>query len=169
MRKLISFSNKQRKVVTVLLAVSFVSVILFSCLTGCSKEDVDKARDVSGKIIDIVDEVDQIEKKIEDIIGEEAPNVPVVEPEEVNPCRYMSDPDGIPCTPEPFGSNSQPEPYVSSADYVPGGDVYIGEPFPSTPATNVGITVHHYMTVTEAPGPNPGPFFVDGVCWNGCA
>jgi len=65
-----------RKEIAWVLVLIMVGVIACCALTGCTKEDVDKYRDMTDTVIDLVDEIDELEKKIEDIIGEEAPCAP---------------------------------------------------------------------------------------------
>jgi len=78
MDKFFNAIYKVKKEIAWSLVVVMLSVIACCSLLGCTKEDVDKYRDITDTVIDLVDEVDELEKKIEDIIGEEAPKAPNV-------------------------------------------------------------------------------------------
>jgi len=79
MDKFFNAIYKVKKEIAWALVVAMVAVVACCSLAGCTKEDVDKYRDITDTVIDLVDEVDELEKKIEDIIGEEAPCSPDVE------------------------------------------------------------------------------------------
>lgn len=75
MKNLIGFGKTGKKIAISFTVLAFAGVVAAAMLTGCSGEDVDKAKEAADRIIDVVDKIDEIEKEIEDIIGEESPAV----------------------------------------------------------------------------------------------
>lgn len=73
MKKLIYLDDRARKFVISVIVLAFAGVIAMGMFMGCTGEEVDRAKDTTGRIIDIIDKVDEIEREIEDIIDEEAP------------------------------------------------------------------------------------------------
>lgn len=79
--------SKGRKIAVSILFMLVLAVFAFLTLTSCTKEEIDKAKDASGRIIDVIDKLDEVEKEIEEIIGEEAPISPVEKAGYVKPGR----------------------------------------------------------------------------------
>ena len=67
MDKFFNAIYKVKKEVAWSIVAIMVGVIACCALVGCNKEDIDKYRDITDTVIDLVDEVDELEKKIEDI------------------------------------------------------------------------------------------------------
>ena len=84
MKELKGLSNKGKKIVGFFIILSVLCVFALASLTGCSPESVDKAKDMSDKFIDVIDKIDEVEKDIEELIGDEAPCESDVKAEEVS-------------------------------------------------------------------------------------